>query len=163
MYASDELHLGEISLECSRAGAAVAGLWLTHEVLPWTPDGLGGVLAGGLRAARAFEALLDGSAVLQRYQAGDLDIVSYFPRRATMQGVHDATSAVFAAAMNDPTDPVFVATYGVTAAQLALRHPEIVADRADARILRSVLMKPEHEAAVPALVARLESSAGALG
>ena len=28
-FTSDELHLGEISLECSRAGAAAAALWLT--------------------------------------------------------------------------------------------------------------------------------------
>ena len=28
-FTSDDLHLGEISLECSRAGAAAAALWLT--------------------------------------------------------------------------------------------------------------------------------------
>ena len=28
-FTSDELHLGEISLECSRAGAAAGALWLT--------------------------------------------------------------------------------------------------------------------------------------
>jgi hypothetical protein len=39
-FSSDELHLGEISLECSRAGASAAALWLTLEVLPLTADGL---------------------------------------------------------------------------------------------------------------------------
>jgi len=33
-FTSDELHLGEISLECSRAGAAAAALWLTLQLLP---------------------------------------------------------------------------------------------------------------------------------
>ena len=33
-FTSDELHLGEISLECSRAGAAAAALWLTLQVFP---------------------------------------------------------------------------------------------------------------------------------
>src|SRR5262249_58024975 len=33
-FTSDELHLGEISLECSRAGAAAAALWLTFRLLP---------------------------------------------------------------------------------------------------------------------------------
>lgn len=33
-FTSDELHLGEISLECSRAGAAAVGLWATHQLLP---------------------------------------------------------------------------------------------------------------------------------
>ena len=46
-FTSDELHLGEISLECSRSGAAAAALWLTFQVLPLTPDGLGAVLRAG--------------------------------------------------------------------------------------------------------------------
>ena len=50
-FTSDDLHLGEISLECSRAGAAAAALWLTFRLLPLTPDGLGQVLAAGRRAA----------------------------------------------------------------------------------------------------------------
>ena len=40
-FTSDDLHLGEISLECSRAGAAAAALWLTLRLLPLTPAGLG--------------------------------------------------------------------------------------------------------------------------
>ncbi|MFD8813527.1 pyridoxal phosphate-dependent decarboxylase family protein, partial [Streptomyces sp. NPDC059627] len=50
-FTSGELHLGEISLECSRAGAAAAALWLTFRLLPPTPEGLGEVLAAGRRAA----------------------------------------------------------------------------------------------------------------
>ena len=50
-FTSGDLHLGEISLECSRAGAAAAALWLTLRLLPPTPDGLGRVLAAGRRAA----------------------------------------------------------------------------------------------------------------
>ncbi len=38
-FTSDELHLGEISLECSRAGAAAAALWLTFRLLPPAPAG----------------------------------------------------------------------------------------------------------------------------
>ncbi len=52
-FTSDELHLGEISLECSRSGAAAAALWLTLQLLPLTEDGLGAVLAAGRRAALA--------------------------------------------------------------------------------------------------------------
>ena len=51
-FTEAELHLGEISLECSRAGAAAAGLWLTLQALPLERDeGLGAVLAAGRRAA----------------------------------------------------------------------------------------------------------------
>ena len=35
-FTSKELHLGEISLECSRAGAAAVALWATQQLLPLT-------------------------------------------------------------------------------------------------------------------------------
>ncbi len=38
-FTSKELHLGEISLECSRAGAAAVALWATQQLLPLVPDG----------------------------------------------------------------------------------------------------------------------------
>ena len=47
-FTSEELHLGEISLECSRAGAAAAALWLTERLVPWTEAGLGASLAAGV-------------------------------------------------------------------------------------------------------------------
>ncbi len=54
-FTSDDLHLGEISLECSRAGAAAGALWLTLELLPLAADqGLGPILAAGLEAARTW-------------------------------------------------------------------------------------------------------------
>jgi hypothetical protein len=38
-FSSKELHLGEISLECSRAGASAVALWATQQLLPCTPGG----------------------------------------------------------------------------------------------------------------------------
>eukprot|EP01035_Chromulina_nebulosa_P020385 gene20385-26455_t len=38
-FTSKELHLGEISLECSRPGAAAVALWATQRLLPLTKDG----------------------------------------------------------------------------------------------------------------------------
>ena len=58
-FTSDELHLGEISLECSRAGAAAAALWLTLRLLPLTADGLGAVLRPGRQAALDWAALIE--------------------------------------------------------------------------------------------------------
>src|SRR4030095_12603892 len=45
-FSSDALHLGEISLECSRPGAAAVALWATHKLLPPVR---GGAFAQGLR------------------------------------------------------------------------------------------------------------------
>src|SRR6202020_1631279 len=38
-FSSKDLHLGEISLECSRAGASAVALWATQQLLPYTPGG----------------------------------------------------------------------------------------------------------------------------
>jgi hypothetical protein len=56
---------------------------------------------------------------------------------------------------------VFLSTLQVAAADLAALHSGLEADAPSARILRSVLMKPEHEPAVPWLTARVEALARA--
>src|SRR5260370_39982370 len=38
-YTSSELHLGEISLECSRPGAAAVALWATQRLVRLVRDG----------------------------------------------------------------------------------------------------------------------------
>src|SRR5690348_18253498 len=48
-FSSAELHLGEISLECSRPGAAAAALWATQKLLPLEHSG---EFAKGLEAGR---------------------------------------------------------------------------------------------------------------
>jgi glutamate/tyrosine decarboxylase-like PLP-dependent enzyme len=161
-FTSRELHLGEISLECSRAGAAAAALWLTFRVLPPSRDGLGQVLAAGRRAALAWAGLLAASDVLDLYQPPELDIVSYFPVTGgrSLSAIDAAAEEMLQAGLADPEDPVFVSTLRVTADAFARRHPEVNADADGARILRSVLMKPESETYLAALHARLERLAG---
>ncbi len=159
-FTSDELHPGEISLECSRAGAAAAALWLTLEVVPLTADGLGRALRAGLRGARDWHALLLTSDALAPYQPPDLDIVTYLPRVRSLSEVDAASAALFAAAADaSPADQIHLAQYLVSADALAARGHDLVADRADARICRSVVMKPESAEIVGQLHARLESLA----
>src|SRR5271165_7043924 len=55
-FSSQELHLGEISLECSRAGAAAVALWATQRLLPLEK---GGEFASGLARGRAAALELD--------------------------------------------------------------------------------------------------------
>jgi glutamate/tyrosine decarboxylase-like PLP-dependent enzyme len=159
-FTSDELHLGEISLECSRAGAAAAALWLTLQVFPLTADGLGAVLRPGRRAALRWAELIAGSDVLDLYQPPELDIVTYFPRVGGAAGeapwlsaIDEVSGAVMAAGMADHS--AFLATYAVTPEALAARGYEVVADVARGRILRSVLMKPEADLVVDDLHARV--------
>jgi hypothetical protein len=62
---------------------------------------------------------------------------------------------VLDAGMAAVDDPVFLSTLKVSAAALASRHPEVANDVESGRILRSVLMKPEHEAYVDHLHQRV--------
>src|SRR5262252_7433125 len=161
-FTSDELHLGEISLECSRAGAAAAALWLTFQLLPPRPDGLGQVLAAGRRAALAWAELLATSGRLRLYQPPELDIICYFPvtAPASLTAIDEASGRILADGMKDPLHPVFLSTLTVAAGPFARRHPDVAADADRARILRSVLMKPESETYIPQLHARLGDLAG---
>jgi glutamate/tyrosine decarboxylase-like PLP-dependent enzyme len=148
-FTSDELHLGEISLECSRPGAAAAALWLTLRVLPLAADaGLGPILAAGVRAARRWAALIDRSEQLALYLHPELDILTWYPRPraglATTAAIDAASAELLHAAMADD-QPVYLSTLRVKSESLLRRHPELAADVPSARILRSVLMKPEHE------------------
>jgi glutamate/tyrosine decarboxylase-like PLP-dependent enzyme len=158
-FTSAELHLGEISLECSRAGAAAGALWLTLQAFPLTPDGLGSVVAAGRRAAVHFHARLAASARLAPLLAPELDIVAYYPRTegagSTTERIGRASQRLFERAMADDADPVFLSVFRAPARMLdgEARSGEGV------RVLRSVLMKPEHETAVDWLVERLETLA----
>jgi hypothetical protein len=71
---------------------------------------------------------------------------------------------VLDAGMSDPDDPVFLSVLRVAREALLALHPGLVADADGARLIRSVLMKPEHETSVGWLHGRAELLArGALG
>src|SRR3954447_24668888 len=74
-FTSGDLHLGEISLECSRAGAAAAALWTTLRALPLSRDGLGRHLSAARAAALELAALLDADERTELVLQPELDIV----------------------------------------------------------------------------------------
>ena len=80
-FSSDELHLGEISLECSRPGASAVALWATQRLMPLIP---GGEFAKDLSKAR--KAALIFCEKLQQDERfivpfpPDLDIVIWMPK-----------------------------------------------------------------------------------
>ncbi len=161
-FTSNELHLGEISLECSRAGAAAAALWLTFQLLPPTSEGLGQVLAACRNAALDWSSLLGQSDLLEAYQPPELDIVTYYPvtEPASLAAIDEASARILADGMNDIERPVFISTLTVTADAFGRRHPAIARDSERTRILRSVLMKPETQTYVSWLHTRIEELAG---
>src|SRR6266851_4453096 len=98
-FSSAELHLGEISLECSRPGAAAAALWATQRLLPLKK---GGEFARGLecgrKAAMALFERLDADARFLTAFAPELDIVVFAPKAASVSDASVRSRKIFEAA-----------------------------------------------------------------
>jgi glutamate/tyrosine decarboxylase-like PLP-dependent enzyme len=138
-FTSRDLHLGEISLECSRAGAAAAALWATLQALPLDRDGLGAHVAGARAAALRLAAALPEQVAL--VVEPDLDIVCPFPRAGRASEISERCERAFATLA---ADGWHVAKLRVDAHWLAARHPEVEVDAPTVTTLRCCLMKPEH-------------------
>ena len=158
-FTSDELHLGEISLECSRAGAAAAALWATLQCFPLEAEqGLGLVLQQARRAATRWATLIEASTELRLLMPPGLDILVYYPVLASGQQRVSEISAlshrVFEAGMIDGPDAFFLAKVHISPDRLT-KHTDLIWDAPTMVGLRSVMMKPEHLSAVPALHERI--------
>lgn len=158
-FTSTELHLGEISLECSRAGAAAAALWLTLKCFPLSERaGFGPILRKCREAALSWARMLRASEKLSLLLDPELDIVAFFPREGdtTASGISERSELLFRRAMEAPS-PSYLSKLRVPSAMLSFADGEFTADREWTTILRSALMKPEHASHVERLHAMLES------
>jgi tyrosine decarboxylase / aspartate 1-decarboxylase len=141
-FSSADLHLGEISLECSRPGAAAAALWATQKLLPLTK---GGEFARRLECSRTaavalFEKLRADSRFLTAF-APELDILVFAPRGASASQASALSRRIFEAAAQRDLH-LAVAELPVHFWEENLRGMN--RDRETLTCLRSVLMKPEH-------------------
>jgi glutamate/tyrosine decarboxylase-like PLP-dependent enzyme len=142
-FTSKELHLGEISLECSRAGAAAVALWATHMLLPLSPAGeFARGLAAGRRAALALDHALRADGRFEPLPLGDpeLDIVVWKVRADSVARSSTLAQRLFDACASRNLHLALVQLPQRWFGLAAPRQPELVT------CLRSVLMKPEHEA-----------------
>jgi glutamate/tyrosine decarboxylase-like PLP-dependent enzyme len=154
-FSSSEHHPGETTLECSRSGAAAAALWLTLQGLPLERGGaMADMLARGLDAARAFGRALP-DAGYRVHVPPALDIVTYFPERASARAISGATDRIFGEA-EKASSPLYLAKLVVDGGAFHALHPDVKLDAPTVTVLRSCLMRPEQEAWVPSIVARLE-------
>jgi len=141
-FSSVELHLGEISLECSRPGASAAALWATQKLLPLTK---GGEFARGLESGRKaavalFEKLRTDSRFVTAF-APELDIVLFAPRASSVSESSVLSRKLFEATAKRDLH--------LALAELPIHFwekdlGEMKRDRDTLICLRSVLMKPEH-------------------
>ncbi len=100
-FSSEELHLGQISLECSRAGAAAVALWATQRLLPLVP---GGEFAGMLSDCRTgalalYDSLKWGNRFVPAF-APELDIVVWAVKTSSVSKSSEEARRIFAGAAN---------------------------------------------------------------
>jgi hypothetical protein len=147
--------LGEISLECSRAGASAVALWATQRLLPLVRDGaLAGGLAAGLRAARALQARLAADPRFVIAFEPQLDIVVWAVDAPSVSEASRLARSIFNAA---EARGLYLAVAELPLAFFT-RPPGMVADRDTIVCLRSVLMKPEHLDWIERIVALLDAA-----
>jgi glutamate/tyrosine decarboxylase-like PLP-dependent enzyme len=158
-FSSADLHLGEISLECSRPGASAVALWTTLRLFPLER---GGAFARRLEASR--EAALDLHARLAadaRFLpafAPELDIVVWLVRGPRLTECSARARRMFEeAARRD----LHLAVAELPAELFDLEGAGIERDRDTVACLRSVLMKPEHREWIGRIWEILDASAGA--
>jgi tyrosine decarboxylase/aspartate 1-decarboxylase len=141
-FSSAELHLGEISLECSRPGASAAALWATQKVFPLVPGGdFSKGLAGGRTAALELYRKVDADPRFRTIFAPELDIVVWAPAGRSAAEISERSRTIFVAAAQKD---LHLATFQYPAAALKELWPDVSFDRPDVTCLRSCLMKAEH-------------------
>ncbi|GGG68790.1 pyridoxal phosphate-dependent decarboxylase family protein [Edaphobacter dinghuensis] len=156
-FSSKDLHLGEISLECSRAGASAVALWATQQLVPYIP---GGAFAQDLESSH--EAALE---LYRRLAASPhfvtpsflpaLDIAFWTAKSSTPELSSALAQRIFdEAARHD---------LHLALATLPTRFfpPETwpqTEQSASVTCLRSVLMKPEHLAWIDQIWERLSNA-----
>jgi tyrosine decarboxylase / aspartate 1-decarboxylase len=141
-FSSKDLHLGEISLECSRPGASATALWATQKLLPLIKGGEFARRLAKSRAAamRLYERLAADPRVITPFPP-ELDIVVWTPRAPKASLASRLARSVFAEAAKQNLHLALAelpATFFDTAANIIEQDMETVT------CLRSVLMKPEH-------------------
>jgi tyrosine decarboxylase / aspartate 1-decarboxylase len=141
-FSSAELHLGEISLECSRPGASAAALWATQKLLPLKKVGefARGLERGRKAALALFERLRTDSRFVTAF-APELDILVFAPRANSVSESSVLSRKIFEAAAERDLH--------LAVAELPIHFWEkdldgMKRDRNTLTCLRSVLMKPEH-------------------
>jgi glutamate/tyrosine decarboxylase-like PLP-dependent enzyme len=160
-FTSKELHLGQISLECSRAGASAVALWATQRLLPYDS---GGEFARGLEAGReAALAMRNRLAADARFvlpiAPPALDILFWAPRGSTREESSARSQAIFDEARRRD---LALATLPARLFPPATWPDSTVGD-SPVTCLRSVMMKPEHLVWVEEIWRRLDAAVNAVG
>jgi glutamate/tyrosine decarboxylase-like PLP-dependent enzyme len=141
-YSSAAQHLGQISLECSRAGAAAAALALTFRQLPLVGDGaFARGLAASRRAAVGFAGAVAAHDNLQCFRVPQLDIVVW-------SHVDERCNTALYEALQAQKEPVYVSQFQIEGKAFPW--------------LRCVFMKPSHADYIDTLMMAIDAALSSL-
>ncbi len=158
-FTSNELHLGEISLECSRAGASSVALWATLQYLPLIK---GGEFAKNLEKSRTaamkiFDRIKSQKEFLTFFTP-DLDILVFSLKGSSSKEISDLNRRVFDRCAGSDLHLALL-TLPKTIAE---KHHDLEWDSDGLTCLRSCLMKPEHGDWAEKIMSILQESVSAV-
>ena len=160
-FTSSDLHLGEISLECSRAGASAVALWATQKMLPFLPNG---EFARGLSNCRqAALCLFERMSEDRRFRMifpPELDILVWAPNGQRASDISARAEQFFEAAA---AENLHLAKFRYPTIRLQGIWKDVDLDLPQVVCLRSCLMKPEHQDWVDRIWGVLDRTASRLG
>jgi glutamate/tyrosine decarboxylase-like PLP-dependent enzyme len=141
-FSSSELHLGEISLECSRPGAAAVALWATQKLFPMER---GAAFARGLErcrdAAMNLYAKMSEDERFFTFLEPELDIVTWAPMASRISEMSRRSVRLFEVAASKG---LHLALFSYPTRLIHDIPETIEVDESTLTCLRSCLMKPEH-------------------
>ena len=141
-FTSDELHLGEISLECSRAGAGAVALWATQQLLPMEREG---TFAHSLEKCRSaalalYEKVSDDKRFIT-IMPPELDILVWAPAGSRASVISARSEEIFRKAEQAS---LHLAVFKYPSDLLKALWTDVEFDQPEVTCLRACLMKPEH-------------------
>ncbi|KTD60549.1 pyridoxal-dependent decarboxylase [Legionella sainthelensi] len=141
-FSSADLHLGEISLECSRPGASAVALWATHQFLPLIRNAQ---FAMDLEKSRqAASMLYHNLAHHPQFLVAmppELDIVVWAPKASNVKAISELSQQFFKlSAQSD----LHLALIKLPKSILESHWSDLIWDDEFVTLLRSCLMKSEH-------------------
>jgi tyrosine decarboxylase/aspartate 1-decarboxylase len=141
-FTSDELHLGEISLECSRPGAAAVALWATQKLMPLIKGGdFAARLEKSHEAALRFYGKLNADKRFITSFEPQLDILVWAVSAPSASEASKRARAIFDSAAKKN---LHLALVELPASLFDLKSTGMSVDQETITCLRSTLMKPEH-------------------
>src|SRR5271154_6586148 len=160
-FSSKELHLGEISLECSRAGASAVALWATQQLLPYTPGGsfAQGLESGHTAALQLYERLSESPHFLTPTAPPQLDILFWAVRADTPEASSALAQRIFDEAAKRDLHLALAKLPVPLFPQNSWENSPHADSQTTVTCLRSVLMKPEHLLWLDHLWQRLDAAA----